>query len=40
MKKISLLFAFLPALHALSQFSWFIAAGLQIDFLSLDRLES
>ena len=25
---ISLLFAFLPALHALSQFSWFIAAGL------------
>ncbi|WP_280190203.1 NCS1 family nucleobase:cation symporter-1 [Delftia sp. PS-11] len=25
---ISLLFAFLPALHSLSQFSWFIAAGL------------
>jgi NCS1 family nucleobase:cation symporter-1 len=25
---ISLLFAFLPALHVLSQFSWFIAAGL------------
>ncbi len=25
---ISLMFAFLPALHSLSQFSWFIAAGL------------